>query len=153
MSKPVILVDPEDKWLLERWSWQINRYVVRSKWVKNSDGMWKHKSEYLHKVICPSPEGFITDHINGNRLDNRRSNLRVCTQKNNTWNAKPRKDNRLGTKGVVWREKSRDYVAYINVNKKRICLKTHKTLESAIRARKAAEAKYHGIYAYQEGGY
>lgn len=147
-----ILVDPEDKWLLSRWSWSVNRYVVRSMWVKKPNGGWRHTSQYLHKVICPAPKGFVTDHINGDRLDNRKENLRVCTQKNNTWNARPRKDNKLGVKGVVWREKSKDYVAYINVDKKRISLKTHKTLESAVAARKAAEAKYHGTYAYQ-GGY
>lgn len=41
---------------------------------------------YLHREIMQAPDGLTVDHISGDRLDNRRSNLRVCTTQQNTWN-------------------------------------------------------------------
>lgn len=150
-----VLVDNNDFEYLSRWSWQYNirtGYVTRSQWVRDSEGKWtKHKTVYMHKEVL-SRKGFITDHINRDKLDCRRTNLRIATQAQNTHNAKTRKDNKAGYKGVVWRPKSRDYVAYINVNNKRIWLKTHHILEDAIAARKLAETKYHGEFALSANG-
>jgi len=49
----------------------------------------------LHRLVVNAPEGMVVDHLNGNKLDNRASNLRICTQKENT-------QNRKGTKGYAW---------------------------------------------------
>jgi len=55
----------------------------------------------MHRFIMDPPEGMVVDHRNGNRLDNRRSNLRVCTQKQNTHNSRPKgKSSRF--KGVCY---------------------------------------------------
>src|SRR6476469_8333950 len=45
-------------------------------------GRWKS----IHHLILPAPPGFVVDHINGNRLDNRRQNLRLCRQAENCRN-------------------------------------------------------------------
>jgi len=144
------LVDDSDYDTLNRWRWQVHPwdgYVFRTKRIKR-DGVWRSEGEFLHKRLCPSPFGMVTDHVNGDRLDNRRSNLRVATRGQNIQNAPVRRDNRLGYKGVVWRAKSRDYVAYINFQGRRICLKTYHSLEDAVAARRAAELKYYGEFAY-----
>lgn len=146
-----VIVDDEDFDFLSRWKWQYNRktgYTTRGNWVKNESGKWVQPKLYLHKEIL-SKKGYLTDHINGNKLDCRKDNLRIATRAQNNHNARTRKDNKLGYKGVVWREKSRDFVAYINVNGKRICLKTYHNLEDAVKARKEAEVKYHGEFAYK----
>ena len=49
-----------------------------------------------------TPKGMDTDHINGNTLDNRRCNLRVCTRERNTGNQKPLRGITSKFKGVCW---------------------------------------------------
>ena len=53
----------------------------------------------LHRLVADAHEGMVVDHLNGDKLDNRKSNLRVCTQKENA-------NNRKGTRGYAW-DKSR----------------------------------------------
>jgi hypothetical protein len=67
----------------------------------------------MHRLITNTPEGLMTDHINGNKLDNRRLNLRVCTNNQNQYNNKPHKDKQSSIyKGVTW-NKSRNYWSVI----------------------------------------
>lgn len=49
----------------------------------------------LHRLVTNAPEGLVVDHLNGDKLDNRKSNLRVCTQKDNA-------QNRKDVRGYVW---------------------------------------------------
>lgn len=100
----------------------------------------KKKNMTLHKVITQTGSRQLIDHKNGNKLDNRKENLRECTHQQNVWNKK--------AKGV--REmKSGRYSAYITFNKKQISLGTYDTLEEAKKARKEGEEKYFGKYAYR----
>tara|TARA_R100000995_G_scaffold71191_1_gene39828 strand:+ start:267 stop:914 length:648 start_codon:yes stop_codon:yes gene_type:complete len=55
---------------------------------------------FVHRLIMGFPEGMDVDHINGNGLDNRRENLRVCTRSQNAMNKKLRSDSTTGYKGV-----------------------------------------------------
>jgi len=61
---------------------------------------------------------FQVDHINGNGLDNRRSNLRPCTDQQNKFNMKKRSDNTSGYKGVSWLPDRKRWQAQIQINKK-----------------------------------
>ena len=54
----------------------------------------------IHRVVMGNPEGMDVDHINGDRLDNRKANLRVCTKSQNSQNKKLRSDSKSGFKGV-----------------------------------------------------
>lgn len=61
---------------------------------------------FIHTEVMGKREGFQIDHINRNRLDNRRENLRFVTMSQNRMNAGPRKDSKTGYKGVGYIEKN-----------------------------------------------
>lgn len=100
---------------------------------------------YLHRLIMQPAAGFVVDHINGNKLDNRRSNLRVCRQQMNIANKRMSKNNTSGFKGV--RVEGAKFRAYIKVNRKQINLGIYNTAISASKAYERAARKYFGEFA------
>lgn len=68
---------------------------------------------FLHRIVCGTEGKMHTDHINGDKLDNLRSNLRVLTTKENIWNSGIRVDNKTGLKGVSYRLDRKTYTAEI----------------------------------------
>ena len=92
----------------------------------------------------------IVDHINGNRLDNRKSNLRICHKEKNPINCKKYKNNTSGCKGVSWSKRLNKWQVTININKRHIYLGLYSDLEEAITVRKEAEKKYFGEFTRDE---
>ena len=98
-----------------------------------------------HRHLFDFPKETI-DHINRNKLDNRKINLRLCTQKENSRNLSLAKNNTSGVTGVRQTEHG-TWKARIVVDRKEIHLGNYKTLEEATEARRDAEIKYFGEYA------
>jgi hypothetical protein len=102
----------------------------------------------MHRVLLAAPEELDVDHINGDRLDNRRSaNLRLATNQQNSWNQGLCARNTSGFKGVSWH--SRDYVfqASIRVGGRQITLGYFAYSISAARAYDDAARRYYGEFA------
>jgi hypothetical protein len=75
-------------------------------WATKVDGKAVSQHRYVwEKANGPIPAGMQIDHINGDRRDNRLSNLRVVTHQENSKNVKRRKDNKSGVTGVGWHKK------------------------------------------------
>ena len=121
-------------------------------WDKYSNHTWGLHTRYVkakvngketlfHRLVKDCPDGYIIDHINRNTLDNRRKNLRVTTYSVNCMNTKVSKNNKLGKKGIYYRNNK--YIAQIRVRRKNLHIGCYDTLEDAIAARKQAEEKYH----------
>lgn len=108
------LVDPEDfEKYVKGYSFSLNKgYVMYS---CRTDGLNK---KLLHRIIMGEPESMLIDHINRNPLDNRRSNLRICTHQQNQCNRGKQSNNTSGFKGVCWHKGNQKWVAEIRINGK-----------------------------------
>lgn len=137
------IIDDEDYEYLNQWKWCAHKegYAVRSASKQNG------KREYIrmHRLIMNAKKGQIIDHINCNKVDNRKENLRFCTDMQNSQNQKKRKGLTSLYKGVdLFRGK---YRAFIRVNKKQIYLGTFENEEAAAEAYNNAAINYHGEFA------
>lgn len=92
------------------------------------------------------PKQYV-DHIDGDKKNNKRDNLRLVTQQQNAYNAKPHKDSVTKVKGVYWDKERELYVAQIWLNGKHIHLGRYETLEEASVVAKNSRIENHGVYA------
>jgi len=97
----------------------------------------------MHHLILPRKKGLITDHINGDKLDNRKCNLRYATyQENNR--------NRRNVRGYSWHKNYKKWYAQIKVNKKNIYLGCFITEKDAKNTYQEAREKYFGEFIFKE---
>lgn len=84
-----VLLDEQDLDLFEAYRWHVRTLRSGHSYVCSGAKIEGHSSTVLfHRVITNCPAGMVVDHINGNGLDNRRANLRVCHQACNVRNAR-----------------------------------------------------------------
>lgn len=82
-------------------------YVTLIKYEGKIDDKYVYSRIYLHRYITGAPDGMFVDHINGNKLDNRSCNLRVCTMAQNNMNTGPKTGK---YKGVHWSKTQKKWV-------------------------------------------
>jgi HNH endonuclease len=133
---------------LNKHVWARNRggYIYRYEPGPNSSVL----KVVLHRLVNNTPEGKVTDHINGNRNDNRRCNLRTATKSQNAmnWQQSARKRKTSSKyRGVSWHAGSSLWKVAIHLNGKQICLGYFKTQEAAAYAYNDAAVKYFGKFA------
>jgi hypothetical protein len=108
----VALVDDEDFEELSKHKW----YCSDRDYAARHGAGHNRRHIYMHREIMHTPPGMVTDHINHNKLDNRKSNLRVCTDLQNARNSTYRPNNTSGFKGVSLRKKYGTWSADIKIN-------------------------------------
>lgn len=136
-AKSTIICDIEDLGRISKYNWSSGGKDYP---VANID----RRRVPMSHLIVEVPTGYEVDHINRDKHDNRRHNLRVVTHYHNMLNRKSWGIS--GYKGVTWDKGKRRWRADIVVGGKRIFLGRHKTPEAAHSAYIEASRKYHGDY-------
>ncbi len=105
------------------------------------------KTIRLYRKIMNAKRTEKIDHINGNTLDNRKCNLRICSASENQMNRSKTKKNASGYKGVYWNNYNKKWQVGITFNKQKIHLGYFKDIKKAAKAYNKAAIKYHKKFA------
>lgn len=139
-----ILIDDEDFHILNEYSLVLvsarNNFT---KYVKLNEKKTYKYITTLHRKVMNCPDDMIVDHINGNGLDNRKENLRVCSYSQNAHNR--RRNNEQP--GVYFENFTGRYRAEIYANCEKFFLGRFDTFEEAAKVRNEAKLKYHKDFA------
>lgn len=139
----IALVDDGDYEYLMQWKWNAHKH--RNTWYAKYNKTFS--SVKMHRLIMNAPAGVQVDHINGDGLDNRRENLRLCTHIENMHNSGKHKNNTSGFKGVHWNKQRQTYQVFIMVNRKHKYVGSFSILEEAAHAYDEAAKEHYGEFA------
>lgn len=142
----VAMIDADQSHLVEGHNWcaLVTRHEVYAMRSVQSKG--KRSKVLLHRLVAGTPEGLLTDHINGNGLDNRRANLRISTRTQNNRNLRTNKANTSGVRGVSWSAKLGKWWASITVAGKKKHIGYFSDLTAAAVAYEEASRFHHGEF-------
>jgi hypothetical protein len=147
------LVDDCDYEFLMQWKWQFHQerdrrtgYAAR----RHETGGKCHRV-YMHRLIAARSglmvDGKQIDHVDGDELNNCRSNLRTSTTSQNLANCRVHRNNTSGFKGVSWKRQAGKFEAYITVLRRKFHLKYFDDPRDAARAYNEAALKHFGEFA------
>ena len=133
------IVDDEDLKEVSKYKWYFSNGYAR----RDAGYGINRERIKMHRFILNIPKNVQVDHKNGDTLDNRRENLRICTKAENLRNRKIGKNNTSGYKGVDWFKNRNLWRAKIKYNNKLIHLGYFQTKIDAAKAYNNAAIKYH----------
>jgi len=136
----VAFVDDEDFKYLNKFKWYYNNgYATRNVTISPK----KQKLIQMHRIILNTPVGMFTDHIDGNRANNQKKNLRCCTKSENMMNTGRKKTNTSGYKGVSWSKTAKKWIAKVHIGGKTKFLGSFEKKIDAYKAFCKGCIKYH----------
>ena len=141
----VALIDDEDLTLVSGRKWHAMKSRQAIYAATYDAPSQKHMK--LHRLITNAPANLCVDHINGDALDNRRCNLRLCTNAENIRNQSRQKNNKSGYNGVIWDKSRNRWRAQIQANKKNVNLGMFVDIVDAARAYDMAAKRVFGEFA------
>ena len=138
------IIDTDDYDKIKNYKWGIDIHWEKTNlmYVRRVDK--NNNKIYIHNVIMNDKS---IDHKDNDGLNNKKSNLRKCTNSENVINRKIQSNNTSGYKGVSLIKKSNKWNAYIKTKNKRIHLGNYESKIDAAKAYNQASIKYHGEFA------
>ena len=136
-----ILVDDEEFNVLSKYTWTLNGSGYARATIRGNE-------YFMHRFIMNAKKGQEIDHINSDKLDNRKNNLRFCTHIENIMKIGIRKNNSTGYVGVSRKKTGRPFRAYLRSAGIQLFLGTFDTAEEAALAYNEAAKKHFGEFAY-----
>lgn len=123
------IIDSEDYDVIKNHTWYRSKigYIVSDIFINKN----KNNQIRLHRLIMNADNKMLIDHIDGNKLDNRKCNLRLATKQENARNSKIPKSNTSQYKNVSFRKDRNKWRSYINISGKQISLGHFETKEEA----------------------
>lgn len=137
----VVKIDECSVPLVSSRRWYIDKYGYAYSTIR------KGRNVGMHRLIINAPDGLEVDHRNGNTLDNRLENLRLCAHEENMRNRRRRRDNACGLKGATFVRRTGRWRAQIGINGKNRFLGDFATPEEAHAAYGRAAVALHGEFA------
>lgn len=124
----IAIVDNEDYEWLNNWKWHYRPDGYAGTYIHTTKGS---RVLLMHRLIMDAPKGRGIDHINHDKLDNRRVNLRFCNQSQNMANRVESVNSLSGYKGVIWDNHANKWRVTIGYNYNRIYLGLYEDVELA----------------------
>lgn len=143
----VALVDDVDFQMLSQWKWHAVKSRNKIYSYRQDCSKIPYKTVLMHRIVINAKNGDIVDHIDGDGLNNQKSNLRICTNTENMRNREKPLNNTSGYKGVSLYKRYSRYVAYIFFEGKRKHLGYFDDPIDAARAYDAKAKEYFGEFA------
>lgn len=141
------LIDDDDLEIINKYKWHCTSHGYASSVIPGDS----KRLQYMHRFLLNAPEGMSVDHINHNKLDNRRKNLRICTHKENTRNSRS-SVGKSQFKGVSYKPgRKKPWRSRIHVNGEQIIIGDFVTEIEAAHAYDLAAKEYFGEFAYLNG--
>ena len=126
------LIDIEDIDKLKPYRWTAYKSPTTNTFYVQSTGRATFNRVKLHRFITDCPKGKEVDHINHNGLDNRKSNLRVCSRLENMHNKLMYKNNKSGYRNINWNKSNKVWVVQVKRNGINTVVGTTTNLEKAV---------------------
>lgn len=140
----VAIIDDEDYPKVSEYKWCYSTGYAVSRRIEGGQKVIL----LMHRLIMDAPKELVTDHINHDRLDNRRANLRLCTRHQNNCNMPMRSNNKSGYKGVYWRAARNKWQANVRYEGKEYYLGLFENLNEAALAYNAKATELFGEFAH-----
>lgn len=141
----VTVIDHEDYKKIKRYKWHYKDTGYAVSYSKGSAA--ERKQVRMHRLITKCPTRKEVDHIDGNKLNNCKENLRVCTRSQNMMNKGKPKKGSSRFKGVSWHEKSGKWRARIKMNGLEMYLGIFESENEAFRVYREACLFHHKAFA------
>lgn len=132
-----IRFDKKDIETINKYKWYIGSHGYAVTYDRIS-GKKDAKKILMHRLLMGKAGHLVVDHINRDKLDNRKSNLRFLSQARNTFNKTPQRNNKTGFSGVNL-HKNGKYIVSIELDNKPVHLGYFCCMEDAVKCRLAAE--------------